>query len=296
MDRNGLRPSGLPQLRQQLIEMGTKHLPEIYRWAIISGNQAVRPPGTPSAAANLLAEREVTRLRMAELYWVSEEMTDLADVAGGTMPGFTLEPDDLPSEFGLIVFERPLAANGSGVFAERFSEPVQIIGATWGPWQPTDGSWPNSGVWITWYADTGKRIAVEAETQAPFTSEAVPAEGGDIYQTAFRTLKATWLLMQQEGLTATTTERPPRAAQRRLDERHEDLMRVRVIRLRRAHGVTRQITESREYRHRWIVRGHWRQQWYAHRQVHRPVWISPHMKGPDNAPLIGGEKVYAWVK
>jgi hypothetical protein len=44
------------------------------------------------------------------------------------------------------------------------------------------------------------------------------------------------------------------------------------------------------------VRGHWRQQWYPSIQDHRPVWIAPHRKGPEDAPMLGGEKVYQWSR
>lgn len=49
--------------------------------------------------------------------------------------------------------------------------------------------------------------------------------------------------------------------------------------------------DSREWRHRWVVRGHWRNHWYPSLKDHRPVWISPYLKGPADAPLLGGEKV-----
>jgi hypothetical protein len=51
---------------------------------------------------------------------------------------------------------------------------------------------------------------------------------------------------------------------------------------------------ERDYQHQWVVRGHWRQQWYPSRNVHRPIWITPHIKGPEGAPLLGGERVFHW--
>jgi hypothetical protein len=40
-----------------------------------------------------------------------------------------------------------------------------------------------------------------------------------------------------------------------------------------------------------VVRGHWRNQWYPSLNARRPLWIAPYLKGPDDAPLLGGEKV-----
>jgi hypothetical protein len=39
------------------------------------------------------------------------------------------------------------------------------------------------------------------------------------------------------------------------------------------------------WRHRWLVRGHLRAQWYPSEQAHHLVWIAPHVKGPKDAPL-----------
>lgn len=52
------------------------------------------------------------------------------------------------------------------------------------------------------------------------------------------------------------------------------------------HGVV-------EWASRWIVRGHWRNQWYASQGEHRIVWIPPYIKGPEERPLVVRPAVYA---
>lgn len=44
--------------------------------------------------------------------------------------------------------------------------------------------------------------------------------------------------------------------------------------------------EEKRYIHRWIVSGHFRNQWYPRDEAHRLIWIAPHIKGPDGAPMI----------
>lgn len=39
-------------------------------------------------------------------------------------------------------------------------------------------------------------------------------------------------------------------------------------------------------KHRWMVSGHLRAQWYPSEQAHHVIWIAPHLKGPDDAPLL----------
>lgn len=52
-----------------------------------------------------------------------------------------------------------------------------------------------------------------------------------------------------------------------------------------------------EWTHRWIVSGHWRNQacgeGYSERKL---VWVSPHVKGPENKPLVIRDTVGALVR
>lgn len=40
------------------------------------------------------------------------------------------------------------------------------------------------------------------------------------------------------------------------------------------------------WKHRWLVSGHYRAQWYPTEQAHHVIWIAPFMKGPADAPLL----------
>lgn len=52
---------------------------------------------------------------------------------------------------------------------------------------------------------------------------------------------------------------------------------------------------GRVYKHRWIVRGHWRNQACGANQEDRELtWIASYIKGPKNAPLLATEKVVVW--
>lgn len=115
-----------------------------------------------------------------------------------------------------------------------------------------------------------------------------------------RTILATWLLMGQtlvrsEPLTA------PRPARRRIERLDPALdPSVRYLDLRRARTepsdhpddhLAESRAGAREYQHRWVVRGHWRNQYYPSRDDHRPIWFDPHFAGPEDKPLLGGERV-----
>ncbi|MFI6685737.1 hypothetical protein [Streptomyces sp. NPDC050485] len=72
---------------------------------------------------------------------------------------------------------------------------------------------------------------------------------------------------------------------------------VRVIRLARQvpaprTGEQTEAARARVYHHRWPVRMHKVRQWYPSAQEHRVIWRGPYIKGPADAPLMVGEKVY----
>lgn len=62
---------------------------------------------------------------------------------------------------------------------------------------------------------------------------------------------------------------------------------VHLIDLRAVASSEREPSgEAGRYRHRWIVRGHVRAQWYASSGEHRAIYVPPHLKGPSNAPML----------
>lgn len=247
-------------------------------------------------------------LSTAELFYVSPEMSQLAVASGISLPEFVLEPEDVPTTTGLMFFGSPLLLDDG-----PDDEP------TWAAsWRPSG----SDGLHIDWYNSssvlsdhlpasewplaaafrTGPRLQSMTNTQIPFGR---PGEYGEAYRgepygparrSWLNSVKAAWLLMQQP-LANVSEIQTDRAARKRLRRVGHEPAPVRVIELRRPKHTGGEPGESgRNYTHRWITRGHWRQQWYPARQVHRPVWIAPHVKGPEGAPMIGGEKVYAWKR
>lgn len=91
----------------------------------------------------------------------------------------------------------------------------------------------------------------------------------------------------------------PRASRRRIArELGAELLRdVNVIKLRRyaarkGEGSSGPI----DWSCRWLVTGHWRDQWYESEHIHRPKWIMPYMKGPEDKPVRGVDRLFAVVR
>lgn len=305
-----VRSVDMPGLRSEMAAYLKAFGPTIYLTAIEAGVQDIKPDGlSPAQQAVVLSEHETRRLGLGDLYYVNEDMVALARTAATSMPEFSINDEDLPSPAGFVVFESPL-----DVYDEGRGE-VQIVSASWGPcW----GSHAKS-LWVTWYTCAAsvieqaqmrgsvvhrQRVRLFIHTESILSLEGITAcraSGGERMSFGERdphsqaswlaTLRTIWLLMGQ-SVGSVNDARFDRAASRRLARDGIPATRVRVITLRRAAGEGSGPSD-REFHHRWIVRGHWRQQWIPSRSVHRPTWIAPHVKGPDGAPLLGGEKVYA---
>lgn len=89
----------------------------------------------------------------------------------------------------------------------------------------------------------------------------------------------------RQKLLSVETERMDRAARRRHGLSGGDEM-VRVVRLREHERTQAGNDESPvDWKSRWFVQGHVRKQWYPSINAHLPIWISPYIKGPTDAPL-----------
>lgn len=293
-----IRPVDLPELRAELAAgLAKPGMAWFYEDRARALSRRLGKPVTPGE----LQEKEIVGLLGDELFFVAEEMYELSKAAAETLPPFTLLPEDVPSEFGFAYI-------APGTHVPDGS--LRAIAAV--EWWPT-----GSGVRLNFYCDTelmlaemlasGSATAEQAMEHrgmmgrlSPMLAEGLirfghdPLEGSREDERFFRTIRAMWLLMQQP-LAKNSEVEADRATRKRLRRAGLEPASVRVIELRRPQN-SGSGDGSREYHHQWIVRGHWRNHWHPKRQVHRPVWIAPHIKGPEGMPMIGGEKVYAWKK
>lgn len=89
-------------------------------------------------------------------------------------------------------------------------------------------------------------------------------------------------------------ERTSNGARRR--GRPSDPVGVRVIALRSEvrEAVAAERGERPAWKSRWLVRGHYRAQWYPSTRSHRVIWIAPYIKGPEGLPI--SDQLYAVVR
>jgi len=87
-----------------------------------------------------------------------------------------------------------------------------------------------------------------------------------------------------------TTARLSRAARREITRKGldaiEDEITFIVLRRPEPKRTTHVEEQAVEWKHRWIVSGHMRAQWYPSEGAHHLIWIAPYLKGPEDAPLL----------
>jgi hypothetical protein len=315
-----MKATDLPQLRSQVLRYLNGPVAAT-DWNQQADNDQfmsrAHDPGFYKGRGPELLEYERKRWQHGELYYVTEEMTDLAIIAGRSLPSFRLQREDLPSEYGVIYFNSPID-NTKIRGVDRLTEVTACA------WSVMPGP-PRGGVWMSMWADMRytleqevahgditrqdfehivRRLAplgLDDEMVWKFDIDDAHQPSHDVMQKAGSVarmgcvVRAAWLLMQQP-LASITTATPRKADTRRMKRHRVDPKTVRVVSLRRRTQPSADAGDGtgRTYDHRWVVRGHWRKQWYPSRNDHLPIWISPHVKGPDGAPLLTGEKVNAW--
>jgi len=113
------------------------------------------------------------------------------------------------------------------------------------------------------------------------------AEVPEPSDTDIKLLHSFWWFLTQP-LAAVLVQRGDRPQQRRAErEGHADPV-IKIVQLRTFHRAPSE--DEAEHTHggyscRWLVRGHWRQQWYPSQSANLPIWITPYIKGPATAPL-----------
>lgn len=135
-------------------------------------------------------------------------------------------------------------------------------------------------------SDTSGMSMIELEDLARHSTRVEQAE---------RALIVTWLLMGQTLATVSDVEATRSAHQhiRRIDPGL--LTAVRLVQLRHRSTGARPQSDGQgsgvNYRHRWMVHGHWRNVYNQSLDRTRPFWIPDHFKGPDGAPLLDPGKL-----
>ena len=112
-----------------------------------------------------------------------------------------------------------------------------------------------------------------------------------------RFLTVVWRLMGQTLADVREETRMPKATRRLVQRTNLPDSKVSVILLRHKSRPTDGHREV-QWTHRWLVRGYWRRQWYGsgENRYSDDIWIHPHIKGPEGAPILIRDHINALVR
>ena len=137
-------------------------------------------------------------------------------------------------------------------------------------------------------SEEAARFAREMDRD-PFDMEMIAY---DLYTKRSRFQFAALIFAGQKVLKVSEPRMAPRGMRKRGEVISND---YRVVSLRAHHYEQRRDQAGGgpiDWSCRWLVRGHWRNQFYPASDDHRTIWIEPHVKGPDDKPMKSSKVVY----
>ena len=236
------------------------------------------------------------------LIWCDPPMTDLIAAAADTYPPEPFYPHGVPAPDGMVIFAKPLPI----VWREAVSgaETQQRLAAiSWGTGESTRGR-PVLSI-VSWVRGTGpfrypaERLVVRypglrllsqavGEYGATPEDEGGPAGPNRILQTLVALCRTPLVKDEHAHTSPASRQRATKAGVvdrpvRRIYLRRPDIADAEL-------GAAREHRAGRPPRGHW-VRGHWKQQWFASLNEHRPMWITGYARGDFAQGTVTGTKV-----
>jgi hypothetical protein len=246
------------------------------------------------------AALEVQTFRSAPMYVWRDDLLDAALGAAISLPApVTFKRELMPTESGVyllgkdVLFDgvaRPIRAIAWGCVAHLvfFWVYISTKGTSWSQMGPL-GAFASFGVAdgvdvVNTSAVDARRATEDGQFDIRIGSESV-----------VRFVLASWLWFKQRVMCPRASE-VNRVAKKAAARAAVNLL-CNVVVLRRSEastGVSSVDAVARDYSCQWLVGGHWRQQYYPSTNEHRPIWIEPYVKGPEDKPFRApAETVFA---
>lgn len=284
------------------------------------------PSAAQLAYAVSIARTHQDGLRRASLFYARSELVALIDQAAPSMPDQTLNEFDVIVPDGFVAFETPLPDSSGAPPCFPLHAMSWMTLEEGHPILETRGV--GRSILITAYCATADiaanfaggdprlmegsprwlPTATVAWTYGTLIGEAfgeVPdPEAGNVPGFFQRALAAFWTLSQQPRLTASSPAPQGRPTDQRKARRQgvaDPGAPVSVVRLQRTQSLDDSRAgdtaaaageSGRKVGVRFPVRPFWRKQWYPSVEQHRHVLILGHWRGPEDAPVVHGERVF----
>jgi len=253
----------------------------------------------------------------ADSMYVSGDMQQIIQAAATDIPSdLEFHHHNLLCNSGFVVFHEPMLGtdvNGDGIVAKGMLWNKAVVNVI-----AKDGSTkeraPVVFLWMmtdTWdERDAFNRFITNSETteklrelHAPPPSRLVPGhlliipfdyqylaqwpkgDGASMTEDFARFFVALNLVAQQ-NIAETAQIKTPRAIRRRWDLPPEFMFTLITLRRKKLKLPDDHVPQPVEWSRRWVVRGHWRNQYYSKTDTHDWLYIHEFIKGPEDKPLV----------
>jgi hypothetical protein len=246
---------------------------------------------------NAMAERccDPRLVTKMEPVIISHEMCDLLGHAQQTFPVAQLgyRKERVPFPDALIIGESALCSPQDWLVFPMWSYPVPMF---------------NVLCWIS--SECRDHLTYALWDSSRYPTVLCPAFGGECWadpnlsseydlMEPVRVIHSLWMLLQQR-IAIKEHLALNRATRRQWSREHETAPppSIIVVRLRRPSNPdgSESVSTPVDWSHRWMVDGHWRNQFYPSTGDHQPTWIAPFIKGPGDKPLVLKDRVYTFVR
>lgn len=227
----------------------------------------------------------------ADTIYADAAMCDMVTAAAQTFPQQRVRREEFLAPIGFLFFAKPVP---SAAFEVLLPDQPPVTAITWAC--VDDGV--NAFTWIRTPAGAYDVNGVTVQVTALFPQLAYfvpwdkPAHAGTHSVSLLRTLSA----LSRQPLTREDSPKiheSVRAIARNAKVRPESFRRIALRRPEAAAhelAAARAIAEGRTPAGHW-VRGHWRNQYYASVDEHRPLWIEGFPRGDFSQPAPAGERL-----
>jgi hypothetical protein len=244
-------------------------------------------------------------------YWDSKLCLFLEQIAP-KIPDWTLTIPSLPTESGFIWFDKPLVMPSVPTELDSSNEMCPLVAISWSTfgykympgisnfvlfdsvtWEGVDQLWLIVGFYILHNGQPepiGQCSLMDGESLSKFVNtHDVPEDHIELQHWFVRCFQyfASAVSFMEQNIIVSEKQRPNRNVRRHLPPFAKNEPLVRVVRLRRQERSIN-IANSHcdvDWQCQWLVKGHWRQQWYAKTMAHKPKYIMPYVKGPEDKPM-----------
>lgn len=298
----------MDQLKWQNSDLG-KAVTEGFFESIISKSFKLPPGGV---AINTMYHESLVRetLWRADTMYITTDMQHLIMQAAHDMPeDYTFDFHNLLCPIGFCLFEetmygfdkanRKMAISGlSWNWMESDPDKPTLVLHFWTPSDDTDDDFNNETLPILrerGYAISPmilSHIFIMYDNETVYPGKKAGSPQGSELVDAMITLFAAMNTIAHQTIGEPIRMTPDRAVRKRVNKFFGMDRMITLITLRRKSAKKEHDPNAPPvpWSRRWIVRGHWRKQWYPKTQRHDWKYIYEYVKGPEDMPLVVTER------